>query len=326
MRIAVTGGTGFIGSHVVDCLLERGHEVSCLVRPGKKAAWIGGKAVDFHEGSILEPASLPGFLEGCDALIHLAGLTRAKTEADFLAINLEGSRNLIEAALALSSPPKQIVVMSSLAASGPGDPSGACLEEDTPQKPLTAYGRSKLALEELVRARGEALPYTIIRAPGVYGPRDRDFLTYFRLVERGLRVILGARSLLSIVYVKTLAAAIVDCLLKPEAYGQAFFIADEGAYDWDQFSTMVEGGLGKRTRRLKLPDWSVELAMVLSTFLGAFSKNPPLLSKDKVLEMRQPCWVVSTEKAKRLLGFKALLPSQEAIRETAEWYRAQGWL
>lgn len=330
MRIAVTGGTGFIGSHVVESLLEAGHEVSCLVLPGEGPGWIAGRPVRFFEGSVLDKASLVPFLEGADAIVHLAGLTRAKTEAEFMAVNADGAANVVEAALALAPPPRHIVAMSSLAAVGPSSPDGSPLDETAPRAPISPYGRSKAALEDVVAAcrgpGGEGMEYTFLRAPGVYGPRDRDFLQYFQLVRRGLRVIVGPRNVLSVLYVKTLAHAIASCVLNPRAYGQAFFIADDGAYDWDQFASMIELALGKRTLRVKVPGPMVSVVAVLSCLAKPLLRKPPLVTANKIREMRQPCWIVSTAKAERLIGFRPLMPTKDAIAETAAWYKERGWI
>jgi len=221
MRIAVTGGTGFVGSHVVELLLEKGFEVQCLVLPREGRLWLEGipegKPLSFFEGSVTDRASLPPFLRGCDAIVNIAGLTRSKTEELFIAVNAGGAVNLVEAALAMPEGPRQIVSMSSLAASGPCE-EGRCLDEDQPQRPLTPYGRSKAALEEALRGYEGRMRCTFIRAPGVYGPRDRDFLQYYKLVQRGLRLIAGKRNVMSLLYVKNLAHAIVACIGNPGAY------------------------------------------------------------------------------------------------------------
>jgi nucleoside-diphosphate-sugar epimerase len=325
MRIAVTGGTGFVGSHVVELLLEKGDEVNCLVLPREGPLWLEGKAVRFFEGSVTDRSSLGPFLEGCDAIVNVAGLTRSKTEEGFMAVNARGAVNLVEAALALPNGPRHIVSMSSLAASGPC-PDGRCLDEDEPQRPITPYGRSKAALEEALGAYGDRMRCTFIRAPGVYGPRDRDFLQYYRLVTRGLRLIAGPRNVASLVYVRTLASAIVSCILNPAAYGQAFFVADEGEYDWDDLSAMIEAALGKKTLRIAVPEWVVAVIALLSELAKPFVKRPPLLDRNKLLEMRQPRWVVSTAKAERLLGFKPLASTSEALAETGRWYAEKGWI
>jgi dihydroflavonol-4-reductase len=326
MRIAVTGGTGFIGSHVVELLLEAGHDVACLTLPAEGPGWLAGREVRFFEGNILAPDSLRPFLEGREAIVHLAGLTRAKSEAEFMAVNAGGAGAIIEVALSLSNPPRQIIAMSSLASVGPSPADGSCLDENAELNPITPYGRSKAALENLLKSYAGRIEYTIIRAPGVYGPRDKDFLQYFRMVARGLRIVIGPRNVLSIVYVKTLAKAIVSCVLNPAAYGQAFFIADDGTIDWDLLSEMIEKHLGRKTRRVRVPEWVVGAVALGSAAAKPFVRRPPLVTKNKILEMRQPCWIVSTAKAERLLGFKPLLSTEAALAETGAWYKAQGWI
>lgn len=324
-RVAVTGGAGFVGSHLVELLVARGYDVACLVLPGESTRYLDGLPVSFFEGSLLDRRSLAPFLEGSGAIVNVAGLTRAKTEAEFMAVNAHGAVNLVEAALSIGDGPRHIVSMSSLAAGGPC-PEGTCLDEDDHPRPITPYGRSKAALESHLRAYEGRMASTFIRAPGVYGPRDRDFLQYFRLVRRGLRLIAGRRSVMSVLYVKTLVAAIADCLENPRSRGETFYIADEGEYDWDQLSEMMEAALGARTWRICVPDWAVSIAAAASDLVAPFVRKPPLLNRHKLLEMRQSRWVVSTAKAARVLGFKPAISTADAMAETARWYLAMGWL
>ena len=325
MRIAVTGGTGFVGSHVVEALLADGHEIQCLVLAGEGQGWLDRVPVRFFEGDLRDPATLVPFLCGCDAIVHIAGLTRAKTEAEFQAVNVGGTAGLIDAALSLPAPPRHVVAISSIAAVGSAEP-GSAIDEDAPPRPLTAYGRSKAAMEGVLRQYAGRIEHTIIRAPMVYGPRDRDVLQYFRLLDRGFRLIVGRRNVLSIVYVKTLARAIAACVLNPAAYSQALFIADEGAYDWDQFSAMIEKALGRTTLRVRVPDSVMAAVAWASDLTKPLARTPPLITRDKLAEMRQPCWVVSTSRAKRLIGFEPLMPAEAALAETAAWYQSAGWI
>jgi nucleoside-diphosphate-sugar epimerase len=326
VRVAVTGGTGFVGSHVVELLLDRAEvEVRCLVLPGQGPLWLEGRPVAFFEGDVTDRSSLGPFLSGCDTIVNIAGLTRAWNEEGFVAVNARGAMNLAEVALSLPDGPRHIVSMSSLAVVGPC-PEGRCADEDDPLRPLTPYARSKAALESALRAYEGRIHSTFIRAPGVYGPRDRDFLQYFKLVKRGLRIIVGKRNVMSLVYVKTLARAIISCIQNPAAYDQAFFIADNGEYDWDDFSAMVEKALGKKTLRIHVPDGLVALSALISETAKPLLRRPPLIDKNKLLEIRQPRWVVSTAKAQRLIGFEPVMATEDALAETACWYEEHGWI
>jgi nucleoside-diphosphate-sugar epimerase len=327
MRVAVTGGTGFVGSHVVELLLARGHEVNCLVVPSRGTLWLEGASVRFFEGSVTDSSVLPAFLEGCEAIVNIAGLTRARNEELFLSVNRDGAVKLVEAALSLPRGPRQIISMSSEAAMGP-TPEGEKSVETDPMRPLTPYGRSKMALEVALKPYYDdgRMRCTFIRAPGVYGPRDRDFLQYFKLVKHGLRIIVGDRSVMSLVYVKTLAAAIESCLGNPAAYDQTFFVADEGEYDWDDFSSMVEKALGKKTLRIQVPEWFVAVAAFCAEIVKPFCRRPPLLDRNKLLEVRQHRWVLSTAKAKSLLRFEPVAATSDAIAETARWYLDHEWI
>lgn len=327
MRIAVTGGTGFIGSHVVELLLARDWEVHCLVLPGEDRRWLKDLPLRFFEGDITEKESLPPFLRGCDAIVNIAGLTRAKSEEEFFKINKEGPVNLVEAALSLEDGPRQIICMSTQAVMGPCA-DGCCSIEEDPFNPLTPYARSKAAMETALLGyeRRGLMHCSFIRAPGVYGPRDRDFCKYFKLIDKGLRIVTGDTHITSLVYVKSLAAAIVSSILNPKAFGQAFFIADARSYDWDEFSAMVEKALGKKTVRIHISKVMIGIISVCSETLKPFLKQPPLIDKNKILEMRQHRWVVSTAKAQSLINFSPLVDTAEAIAETGRWYRAQGWI
>jgi len=327
LRIAVTGGTGFIGSHVIELLLSQECELRCLVLPGEDRLWLKDLPVSFFEGDITDRKSLKPFLKGCDAIVNIAGLTRAKTEEEFFNVNKEGPVNLVEAALSLEDGPRHIVCMSTQAVMGPCADC-CCSDEDDPFNPLTPYARSKAAMETALLSyeRRGLMHCSFIRAPGVYGPRDRDFFKYFKLVNMGLRVVTGDTHVTSLVYVKSLAAAIVSCILNPQAFGQAFFVADAKPYDWDEFAEMIEKALGKKTIRIHVPNTVVGIISICSETIKPFLRRPPLIDRNKIIEMRQHRWIVSTVKAQRLIGFSPLVDTAQAIAETGRWYRVQGWI
>ena len=323
MHVAITGGTGFIGSHVVERLAADGHELSCLVLPGERVDPLPGVA--YREGDLRRPASLGDFLSGAETLVHLAGLTRASSEREFMDLNAECSAGLVREAIRVSPRLDHVIAMSSAAATGPA-PDSRGNDEDAPQRPLTPYGRSKARMEELLRSFSGRISWTVLRAPGVYGPRDRDFLALFRMVARGVRLVVGRRNMVSLLYVRHLADAIAACVSNPAARNQAFCLSDDGSYDWDDIGAMMEAGLGRRTTRVYLPEWAVSAIALISCPLRFLSRKPPLITRDKVRELRQPYWNLRNDKAKRLLGWNPATPTARAFRETAEWYLDSGWI
>lgn len=325
-RVAVTGGTGFIGSHVVEALLARGVEVSCLVLPGEPHGWLEGLPVSFFVGDLVDASGLAAFLEGTDAVIHLAGLTRAPTEDRFNLVNAHGSSMLGAVARSLSPAPRHIVAMSSLAAMGPCTGDEACIDEDDQPKPLTPYGRSKVLMEKCMPIAASPIPCTFFRGPPVYGPRDRDVFQLFDLVSRGLRPSLGPKRIMSVLYVKNLVHALLLALLEPKAFGEAFNVADPEPLDWEDFGKMIETRLGRRALRLAVPEFALSAAAAIAEAGRPFRKSPPLITKEKLLEMRQTRWVASIEKARDLLGYVPLYSTGEAVGETAAWYKTSGWL
>jgi nucleoside-diphosphate-sugar epimerase len=181
--VAITGGTGFVGSHLVETLLAAGVTPRVLVRDRAAARWIGGHAVEWFDGDLADRDALRGLVEDAGTVIHLAGVLRAWREDDFLGGNRDGTASLA-AAMTEVAPGARLVQVSSQAALGPS-PSREGLEPDAALAPISAYGRSKAAAEAEVAAARE-VDWTILRPPAIYGPRDTDVFEFFRLAARGL--------------------------------------------------------------------------------------------------------------------------------------------
>src|SRR5512143_2620633 len=144
MRVLVTGGTGFLGSHLVESLLEDpGCEVFALARDPSKPRWLEGiDGVRFLAGDL---RNLPGLPAGLDCVYHLAGLTKTLKPSEYYSVNRDGTANLLRA-LEGQRKPLRFVHLSSLAAAGPSSP-GRGIREDDPPHPVSPYGESKLAAE-----------------------------------------------------------------------------------------------------------------------------------------------------------------------------------
>jgi len=217
------------------------------------------------------------------------------------------------------------VLLSSLSAAGPSE-NGRPVRESDPPRPVSHYGRSKLLAEhEALRYAGR-FPLLILRASAIFGPKDVDFLTYFRFINRGLLAAVRNSRMLSLCYVKDLAEALYLCAEKDLPSGEIINIADPTPMSWDDFGLAAARALGKKTVRIRVPMALVAAAAAISEVKSRLSGHPQIFSLDKYRDMKPTAWVADVRKADRLLSFRTRYPVDEALRETMEWYRAQKWL
>ena len=324
MRAFLTGGTGFVGSHVAEALLARGDTVVCLARQPGQAGALAARGVEVVPGSLDDAASLERAAAGADVVYHIAGLTAAFSEAEFFAVNEGGTRRLIDAVRRAAPGLQRLVYVSTQAALGPSPPAER-LAEDAPCRPLSAYGRSKLAGETAVRAA--ELPWTIVRPPVVYGPRDREFFRLFPLVRRGLNPVFGwGTQPLSTVFAPDLAEAIVLAGTVPGAASQVYHAAHAEAVTHRDVGLAIGRALGKRPLTLPVPI-PVAAAIVWAMERAAWAADRrSVVSTDRLGEFRAPAWLLSVERAARDLGWRAAHDLEAGMRKTAAWYRAEGWL
>lgn len=317
MRALVTGASGFIGSHLVERLREEGHEVACLVR---RPGWLEGTGgVELRFGDLRDPDSLRGAVRGVEVVYHLAGLKRAVRRADYYSVNLGGTERLLH--LLRDQPLRRFVFVSSLAASGPS-PDGRPRREEDPCRPVSDYGRSKLAAEEAVRRSG--LPFVIVRPPVVYGPRDRDLLGFFRVVRRGWLPLWG-RDPISVCFVGDLVEGLLRAASRPEAVGQTLFLADPRPYTVEEVGRAAASALGVRLRRLPLPRALLLGAGLVGELVNRLGWDTPL-NLQKAREAIAGAWTCDVGRAEELLGFRARVDLQRGLGLTLRWYRTAGWL
>lgn len=326
-RVLITGASGFIGSFLVESALRQGFEVVAGIRRGSPRTFLKDPALTFLELDYGSTARLTAQLEvaRCTHVIHCAGTTGTKGTGSFQEVNVTYTRNLIDALAAGAVAPERFIYIGSLAAQGPGDPTTlAPLRAGDPEKPITAYAKSKLDAEQLVRSA--SFPKVILRPTAVYGPRDKDFLELFRWIKRGISPTLGgAGQRLSFVYVKDLADATVDLLLAPSP-APLYLISDGRSYATDELSDLVAEALGKKYFRLRLPTSILAPLLYLSDHVHQWSGRHPFLSTEKVKEITSKNWQCDSSPLWRDLGRQPGYDLKSGVKETAEWYRNEGWL
>jgi nucleoside-diphosphate-sugar epimerase len=333
-KALVTGANGFVGSHLVEGLLSKGYHVICLVRKTSNLRWLSGLNVEYVYADISEKESLSreagssgkNVLNDVDFVFHVAGLTKAKSKEEYFKANYEGTKNLLEAYVENNQQIKRFVYISSQAAVGPGKDDQP-LDETAPCNPVTDYGKSKLEGEKIVLEFSSKLPVTIIRPPAVYGPRDSDILSFFKVANYGFKTFFGkGESYLSLCYIEDLINGIILAAESPKATGQIYFIADDQIYSWKEAFRIVAKVLNKKTITLKIPKVFLYAIAFVSENVARLLGKPTVINVQKVREITQKYWLCDVSKAKRELGFSPQYPLEEGAKKTVRWYKEKGWL
>lgn len=326
MKVLVTGGNGFIGSHLVEELLQRGNEVHCLVRKTSDLSFIDSLKVHLIYGDLLQRELLGKAVAGKDYIYHLSGVKRARKKETYYEVNHIGTQNLADACARYNPRVKKFLLVSSLAACGPSR-DGHPVREEEESSPITDYGKSKLLGEQTLQEWKDTLPIVIVRPPVVYGPRDRDLLSYFRWVKRGISIFIGARkSYVSLCYIKDLISGLLMAGEHPDSSSQMYYIADGQAYSWDMVAECIAHWMDKRTLTIHLSEAAIPFLSFLMEGISFFTGKAVILNRDKILEASQPHWVCDVSKAKNELGFTSRYTLKDGIKATVEWYRQAGWL
>jgi dihydroflavonol-4-reductase len=322
MKALVTGATGFVGSHVVERLQRSQVEVTALARSPEKAAVLEARGIHVTLADLHHTDGLKRAAAGQDVIYHVAGVVAARNEAEFLRANRDGTRNLVEVASAAGRP--RFVFISSLAAGGPA-PRGLPLDGTEQPRPVTAYGRSKLAAEEVVRS--SALPWTIVRPPIVYGPRDREVLKLFRITRLGVAPVFGDGSQeLSAVHAADLATALLTVAAADCTEGRIYNACHPEVFTSAEFGRAVGMAMGRSVGALRIPKPLGRLLLSLTETTARLAGQTTILTTDKAHEFFQPAWTGDPRPLMQQTGWSATFDLRSGLTDTYEWYRRAGWL
>ena len=320
-KALVTGATGFVGSHLVELLAEAGVGVRALVRRTSDTRLLDQLGVGRIEGDLHDAPALARAAQGVDVVFHLAALTRARSREEFFRVNARAVEGVAGAAAEAGA---RLVFLSSLAAVGPAL-DGRAVRETDPPKPITDYGRSKLDGEA---ACTTAVPgeVVILRAPAVYGPRDRDIYRFFAMAARGFVAMpTGPQRRIQMLYVRDLVEALVAAG-RTKGARLLYHVAEARSYTWREVAELVGEAVGRRVHVVPVPPVLVGVAAVISELSAKAVGRTTIFTRDKARELLAPGWLCDTAAAERDLGYTARTPLATGLKATADWYRARGWL
>jgi nucleoside-diphosphate-sugar epimerase len=294
--------------------------VTCLARSPAAIALRPGLRV--QPGGLDDRTALDALVAGADLVFHVAGSIAARSEAELLAVNRDGTAAVAQACRRAGV--GRLVHVSSLAVTGPAEP-GRPVDETWPPRPVTAYGRSKQAGEEAVRESGAA--FTIVRPPVVYGPRDRQTLPLFRLARWGFVPLLGDGSQqLSLVHAADLADALVAAAMSPAAAGRTYHAAHPEIVTQRALMEAIGRAVGTRPRLIPVPRGAVRAGLALGGALARLARRRTLADPAKAPEFLAAAWTCSPEALARDAVWRARVPLAQGLAETTAWYRQAGWL
>lgn len=324
MKAFVTGGTGFIGSHLADTLIDSDNysEVRCLIRNNEK--WLKGKHFTRVKGDLDDLAVLREAVKDVDVIFHIAGRVKAPSYQELEHANVDATENLLR--IAQKEDVSKIIILSSLAAVGPSE--NGPLTEDVPMNPISNYGKSKKQMEAMVHELAdEETSITILRPPAVYGPREDQIYSFFKMVNNRICPIIGdgKHPRISMVYVGDVVNGILKAVDQKIPGVHTYFITGPEVYTWNQIRGTTTKVLGKKALPIYVkPEFVEKIAGTVekaASFFGIY----PVLNKEKAKELILE-WTCSSEKAERELGYTPEYSLGEGISRTIHWYQRHHWL
>ena len=321
----LTGGTGFLGGHVARALCGAGWSVRMLARDlaRVRGGVLEGLPLTAAEGDLSDEDRLARQLEGVDAIVHVAGLVKARSLADYREVNVDATRRLLRAG-SRSAPRAVWVHVSTQAAAGPAR-DGVPVAEGDESRPISWYGRSKregeLAVEE-----GWKGPWTILRPGVIYGPGDRGLFVYFRMAAGGWIPLPAGRSRIQIIAADRAALGIARAASRPDLSGRIGYLCDPEPVRIEDLARQIAALPPRPARIVRVPDAAVRLLGRGETLLETFTRHSRPFNADKAREVLAGDWLCDGTPMARDLALPAPRPLGEGLRELWDWYRAAGWL
>ena len=329
MIAVVTGSNGFIGSHLVEALLQQDYHIRCLDIQEPRGRLPKDTRIEHYTVDCGELVALrqTRVFTNADYVFHLAGVSKRVHMEEFRRNNVLPTRNVLQNLVDDKIRLKRFVFVSTQASAGPAPSLDQPVTEFSEPKPIENYGTSKLEAEHVVQELASRIPYTILRPGTVYGPRDVDFLAIFKQIGKHLSVYPAYRTkYVNIIFVTDLVKGMLQAALAPKAIGKTYFLCADDPVMWQDIHHGIARVQNKRVFEINIPQLGVDL---IAQILRAYSKitgYSGLVNSEKIALSRPKFWVCSPERAKRDFGFEARMPLLQGLETTYRWYVENGWL
>ncbi len=326
MKYLVTGGTGFIGSHLIEYLLKEGGTVRVPIRDSSSLEWmpVENKSLELIKCDLFNEVDRQKLFNGIEIVFHLAGVTKALNWKKYKKFNSVLTKVLYDSACE-SSNVKKFIFLSSQASKGPS-PAKLGLNEEEFCQPISLYGKSKRLAEKYLKRRS-SVQKIVIYLSSVFGPRERDFLTFFKIASQHLCFFIGYRHrFFDLIYVKDLVKALF--IVSEETSGKdiKLNIAGSRYVNWRIFLRQVSCSVLGRIFKIFIPGIIFFPIAIVFDFYYRITNKPPLLNKEKLNEIREQFWLVDSRKLYTEYHFKEDFGFEKGIKETLDWYKAKGWV
>ena len=324
--VLVTGGSGFIGSRLIEKLIKQDYEVTAVLRKTSKRDHLPLDKIKIVEIDLTNYQDILDFftLNSFDYVIHAAGITKALKKEDYFKYNTQTTINLINAIQKVSWKPQKFVFISSQAAHGTYKKLQRPIRITDIHNPITTYGKSKLLAERYIDEHYRH-PYIILEPTSVYGPGDKDFLIVMKLMSRGFEGYIGKKpQRLSFIFVEDLVDAIIECISQPHT-GE-YLISDGNEYIDEDLGKAVKNTLGKKTIKIRIPILIAYIAAFFSDLIAHINGKPTAFNLEKMKELKAKNWLCDPTPFFNNFNFRPKYNLEKGIKDTIQWYKEHHWL
>ena len=317
-KILVTGATGFVGSHIVEELISKNHEIIATVRKSSNLKWIKDYPIQFEYCSLNDEEQLSKLLSEVEIVVHCAGVVRALNWDEYYKTNIEGTRNLVQTAIKNKKNLKKFIYISSQAAMGPSS-TEVPKQLTEKENPVSNYGKSKLLAEQEIKKLNGIIPYTIIRPASVYGPRDKDIFIFFNLVKHHLKLNTYNKKFIQLVFLKYIAKVISNVIKNENTYNKTYYLCDSNIYKWKSVAATIADTNNIKTIPIMLFDFIFKSVAFFYELVAKITKKPQVLSKEKIVEMLQTYWIADNSNIIKDTDFE-FVKLENGAKITYNWY------